>query len=296
MEERLRELESSKSFWDMAVVPILIFEFICFKAETNIALLLIMIAVVGGWGIKILSLNAAIKNCREEIRSRDRMRENVLGREYLRFCEERGCPKRPISVDRKNIWVANNTLYEAEWEIGYTSRYPRDLTSLNGVQVLPVECKEIKLGDIQVYAKEGDIQYTTQISGGGGGGSSITGALIGGAFAGSTGAIIGSRKKVNEIKSKTITHDNRKTVLRYEDEDSINVMSYSGHEVYDLLISHIPNKDLLSLQLKTMQNSHTDKGNKSLTDRLTQLQELFQNGLLSETEYNQKRQDILKDL
>ena len=73
----------------------------------------------------------------------------------------------------------------------------------------------ISLDKIEYYGVEGKVFRENKISGGGGGGSSVVGAIVGGAIAGETGAIIGSRRKVNEIKSELLTHDNRAMVLNF---------------------------------------------------------------------------------
>ena len=81
---------------------------------------------------------------------------------------------------------------------------------------------EIKLttipsGQIEYFSKRGEIFRENKISGGGGGGSSIGGAVVGSLIAGDAGAIVGSRNKVNAIKSEIIEHDTRETFLNYFD-------------------------------------------------------------------------------
>lgn len=68
-----------------------------------------------------------------------------------------------------------------------------------------------KLDNILYYKSEGSIRYEQQISGGGGMGINYGSAIIGGLLFGDAGAIIGSRRneEISDIKSKTITHDDR---------------------------------------------------------------------------------------
>ena len=81
-------------------------------------------------------------------------------------------------------------LYEAENKDSYINRYlgKTDLAH-------KLSYNEIPVSDIQYYSKEGDVQYTTKISGGGGGGSSISGAVVG-------GLIAGENRSGNRIKTE----------------------------------------------------------------------------------------------
>lgn len=67
------------------------------------------------------------------------------------------------------------------------------------------------LKNIRYYRLLGQKYITAEINGGGG--SSIKGAIIGGLIAGGTGAVIGSRKAVDEINGKSIVHDEQKVLL-----------------------------------------------------------------------------------
>lgn len=120
----------------------------------------------------------------------------------------------------------------------------------------PIKYEKINYDDIMFFTKDGDVTYTTEISGGGvsGGGSSLTGAIIGGAIAGSAGAVIGSRKDVvgNPIQSRSITHDTTQTVLRYKVGNQYRERKFRGYDAYDYFISVIGEKDLLQMQLNNM--------------------------------------------
>ena len=73
---------------------------------------------------------------------------------------------------------------------------------------------KIKVSNIKYYRIVGDKYVTTEVTGGGGGGSSIKGAIIGGIIAGEAGAIIGSRKSIEPVKSNSTVHD-KQSVLMY---------------------------------------------------------------------------------
>lgn len=198
--------------------------------------------------------------------------------------------------------ISNGAFFQIETDCDhYHSRYGYPLLRLDerltftDIETLaPIELEYIKIpiDKIQYYAKEGDVQYTTQISGGGGGGSSLLGAVVGGAIAGEAGAIIGSRKKTTPITTTTNTHDTRKTILRYYEGDALKVLSYRGTDMYDFLLKNVPEKDLLSVQLATQKTPKSE----STKEKLIELKSLYEEGLIDESEYNEKRSEILKKI
>lgn len=147
------------------------------------------------------------------------------------------------------MWVANRNLYEAEDVESFVYEQFGSLADDMNTEDCKVKYNYIPVCDVQCFLKEGDIQYTTKILGGGGGGSSLTGAIIGGILAGGVGAIIGSRKEVEDIKSESVAHDNRSTIIRYYKNDELFNIEYPGFEVYQYLLKKIPDKDLVSMMI-----------------------------------------------
>lgn len=158
---------------------------------------------------------------------------------------------------------------------------------------------QIPLSKIQSFQLIGDKHTTTSISGGGGGGSSIGGAIIGGVIAGGAGAIIGSRKAVDEIKSETKIVDERSVILRYyDDNDVLSVLQISPN-AFELFLKWFPEKeyDYLTTQQKAGEgNGRTVQAQPNIKERLETLEQLKNDGLITEEEYNNKRQDILKEI
>lgn len=103
----------------------------------------------------------------------------------------------------------------------------------------------IPIVDIHHYRLVGDVSYETSFSGGGGGGVSIGGAVVGGLIAGDAGAIIGSRKKNDPIVSTTLEHDDRRTLLFYQDENAnkLSHLEFDG-DAYVKLLGLLPEKDI----------------------------------------------------
>ena len=230
----------------------------------------------------------------EEIKKEQiRLNRVRLQNEWEEQVEKLGYSCSAIQVSYGNwIWVENNIFYEAEKANRYIERY---LNSNEENHEVMVEMISVK--DIQYFSKEGDVQYTTKISGGGGGGSSIGGAIVGGLLAGEAGAIIGSRKQANEITTETVKHDGRSTLIRYYKGGQVLTINYIGIEVYDYLLKMIPEKDLLTQQLKSKQipdNDTSQVNSDSIEEKLISIKKLHEKGLITEEEYNKKKNEILK--
>lgn len=179
-------------------------------------------------------------------------RTEIIKSQYQEFVTEAKCPINPFSFKEKTFWIADEALYISESLDSYINRNKDVIESQNDINNFyrkSVIYDKILISKIQYYAKEGDVQYTTKVSGGGGGGSSIKGAIIGGIIAGEAGAIIGSRQKVEEVHSTTETHDSRQTIIRYYYGESLDTLTFDGYDVYNFLLKEIPQKDLITIQI-----------------------------------------------
>lgn len=141
----------------------------------------------------------------------------------------------------------------------------------------------IDIAKINYYTIQGDKYAITDIQGGG---SSLGKAVVGGAIAGSAGAVIASR---NEIKSTTDVVDDRRTMIYYEDENrkSIIVLSSSA---YDYLLSVLPEKEYSFVM--SQQKEQESEQSSSLLE-LEQLAELRDKGILTEEEFSAKKKQLL---
>lgn len=92
---------------------------------------------------------------------------------------------------------------------------------------------------IRYYNLEGSVYQQQNISGGGGGGSSVKGAVVGGLIAGDAGAIIGSRKKTDDIKTTYEEKDDRHVTVIFTDDSELRL----PYKFYDRLLDYIPEKD-----------------------------------------------------
>lgn len=148
----------------------------------------------------------------------------------------------------------------------------------------------IHISDIQYFSREGDVYTETKISGGGSTGLNIGGAIIGGIVAGPVGAIIGGQSEAQPIKSETIRHDERKTVLVHNK----GKLEFAPED-YAVLMKLIPEKELSAIQQKKALETHQDKQS-SPEGKLRKLQALHNDGLLTDEEFEEKRKKLIEEL
>lgn len=182
----------------------------------------------------------------------------------------------------------------------------------------------IPLNKIRYYRQSGQISYHTEIYGGGGGGSSLGGALLGGLIGGEAGAIIGSRRESDPIRSREVENDNRSTSLHYTTENNEDGSIWFNYYDYNTFEKLIPDKsyeivkerkklELLADQYKEVKklqeesmskdltNQTNDAGNKTNPeeDITTQIEKLFQlkeKGILTEDEFIEKKRELLSKI
>lgn len=153
---------------------------------------------------------------------------------------------------------------------------------------------KIKVSDIKYYRIVGDKYITTEVTGGGGGGSSIKGAIIGGIIAGEAGAIIGSRKSIESVKSSSTVHD-KQTVLIYSSDSSI-ILKFNS-KVYDVLLDLLPEKEYEYTIHETKESSpNTPPDTMDTKSKLKELKVMFEEDLITEEEYNKKKQELLSKM
>lgn len=283
----------------LIAVPLL---FLLSKADSAVYLLVVLIVFFVCLGISYAISDILSKEIRE-LQSVDENRLSIIqskaSKLYNRKCAEWGMSECPFHFEHSNYWVDDDTLCIVEDEETYLSHYTPD-----DIKPYPIYVTEIPIDRIQYFTKEGDVQYTSNVSGGGGGGSSLSGAIVGGLIAGDAGAVIGSRKKTAPIKTEIQTHDTRQTVLRYYDDfGKLEVMTFKGFSAYDFLLSAIPDKDLTTIQLggnSRQKRPSTDTyssvpspGSNNTESKLSRLQDLYLDGQITLEEYKAQRAKIL---
>lgn len=146
-----------------------------------------------------------------------------------------------------------------------------------------IETGEIDIDNINYYSLQGEKYTTTELSGGG---SSLGKAVVGGAIAGSAGAVIASRK---EVTSSTKVVDERQTIINYQNENGVTHIILSSN-AYDFLLEILPDKDYnyVMSQKETKENNQPT----SLIE-LEQLADLRDKGIITEEEFTIKKKQIL---
>lgn len=150
---------------------------------------------------------------------------------------------------------------------------------------------------IDYFERTGEVFHESKISGGGGGGVSIVGAIVGGIIAGGTGAIIGSRQRVNPIKSEIITHDERVTNLKFYDRNNERHTLALGANAFEVFQDVIPEKEhgfvMANKSSKTLtENSSSEKG-KSEIELLREFAKLKDEGIITVEEFEAKKKQLL---
>lgn len=160
--------------------------------------------------------------------------------------------------------------------------------------------RTIPLDKIEYYTTQGEVYRENKIYGGGGGGSSLGGAVVGGIIAGSTGAIIGSRKKNEEIKSELITHDTRETYINYFSNNDNKKSIFCKFKDYQTLLDLMPQKDYSVVSaLKTnslVQSFKMEEKTKIITEQIRELAKLKDEGILTEEEFTNKKKALLEKI
>lgn len=162
---------------------------------------------------------------------------------------------------------------------------------------IPIKLSSIPIKNVEYFKISGEVYRETKISGGGGGGTSVKGAIVGSVIAGDTGAIIGSRKKVDSIKSELITHDERKTLFNYFDGDKERRSLYFRSKDYSSFNDLIPEKEFnIVTSIKSSQLIRSQiriDENKTTTEQIRELAKLKDEGIITEEEFNEKKKILL---
>ena len=205
----------------------------------------------------------------------------------------------PDPDNTTHIWISGNNLVIVNKVISILTSYINDTVNreimgnvmrsrLSAGPDNFLHIRHIPVNNIQYFWREGDIAVTQDVSGGG---VNMGGAIAGGLLAGSTGAVIGSRVGTN-IKTETKSIDRRRVVLMYTDEDGKSQDLSLCNSAHKVLMHLIPEKEYSQVLASKAPAQNTG----SAEDKLKQLQSLLDQNLITQDEYNAKRQDILSQL
>lgn len=115
--------------------------------------------------------------------------------------------------------------------------------------------KSIPLENIKMYRVEGNVHYTSDVSGGG---ANLGGAVAGGLLFGGAGAVVGSKVGTN-IHTETVKTDDRKLALYYLENNALKVEKIDCNgdidDTLEVLRKLMPQKDEAMLQLQSWSNA-----------------------------------------
>lgn len=160
--------------------------------------------------------------------------------------------------------------------------------------------QHLDLEQIIYFCEKGDVQYTTEVSGGGGGEVNMSGAVLGGALFGVAGAIVGSKTGdkagIKDIHSQTMEHDGRYTVIRYKDENGQIIEKSCEHGYYNVFNALIPEKEYSYIQLHSNVSDHDtpSTSNGIPVEELKKLKELLDAGVINEDDFEKTKKRLLQ--
>lgn len=168
--------------------------------------------------------------------------------------------------------------------------YPTRVTETNN----DFKILKIKIKDIEYFKNDGEKYREQKISGGGSTGINVGGAILGSIIAGDAGMILGGQRKVNEITSTTITHDNRKTKFSYFEGKTRKTL-YFALEDFEYFQDIIPEKDF-DVVSTTRKNKLVKKEESSTKKKLKELKELLDEGLIDKEEFDERKKKLLDEI
>lgn len=232
---------------------------------------------------------------------------NAFQNEYNEYVQKLGITKSDIHVtlfeltEKMDVfpariphylWIENNMLnmfpmskYYKEWEVSLS----------NKPDVSKLKLKTIPIESILYFEEIGELRKYTTLSGGG---TSLKGALLGYIVADDIGAIIGSREL---IKTEVISEDDRRIELIYKNsENRIENLEFT-HDAYAVFKKLIPLKELQKIiglnaiqnvDMATVANDEIQQNNNT-KEKLKQLNEMKEEGLITNDEFLEQRKKIL---
>lgn len=229
---------------------------------------------------------------------------NTFQEEYDEYADRLGIVKSDTQVTLINLDETCNTHLHMQhylWiDNGMLNIFPMaqyyihwHTSSESKPDVSELKLKSVPINSILYFEEIGELRKYTTVSGGG---TSLKGALLGYAVAEDIGAIIGSREP---IKTSVVSEDDRSVELIYKNKDgNIENLEFT-HDAYKVFKNLIPEKELRRIvNLKASKKEGKVSKNKvqqpqTAKDKLKQLKEMMNEGLLTEDEFLEQKRKIL---
>ena len=132
------------------------------------------------------------------------------------------------------LWIVDDVL-----NLFPTESYLKNhVSGMSRPDVTQLQIIQISVDRILYFEELGELRKYTKVTGGG---SSLKGALLGYAFAGDVGAVLGSREP---IKTEIISEDERRVELIYRNQSGEMENLEFTHDAYAVLKQLLPQKEL----------------------------------------------------
>lgn len=166
-----------------------------------------------------------------------------------------------------------------------------------GLSNIEFKIATIRIDEIQYFERSIKAYSEKKISGGGGGGSSIGNAILGGVIAGPTGAIIASRKKIDPIKIEKSTNVVKNCGLHYF-RNNIEYIVIFDFDDFNVFNEYIPDKEFNIVKNKKKKNVVIKDSPQEtyIIQKIRELGNLKDEGLITQEEFEEKKKELLKKL
>lgn len=170
----------------------------------------------------------------------------------------------------------------------------KNLIFYNGDKDSDLEMFVIPFDNIEYFTQNGDVSYVNKVENVGKN-ISLSGTIVGGVIGGAAGAIIGSHKDANQIVNKTVSYDDCRVYIYYRNEaqDNLTVAEVESRSFYTKIVHILPEKDYNQIILN---NSLKSTSEQDIQTRFDKLEQLYNNGIITEDEYQTKRNALLESI
>ena len=102
---------------------------------------------------------------------------------------------------------------------------------------------------------------------------------------------------MNKIENVTIKHDESYTYIYFEKDNEIKLVEIKGNEFYQRILHLIPEKEYNCVVHKTKEISlDMSLETTDIKLKLKDIKSMFDEGLITEEEYNDKKSDLLSKM
>lgn len=156
-----------------------------------------------------------------------------------------------------------------------------DIDILRQVNLDKIEIFSLNFDQIKYFIREGDKQVVSNVHGND---LSVGGAILGGFLAGTAGAVLGGRGK---IQTDFVSIDERKCMLYYSKDDFIKclIIDYDAYLMFQKIIPEKNPANAMALE--------TNKQTMGLAEEIEKFHNLYINGIITEQEFLLKKQELL---